>query len=311
MSAAWTVKEFDACQEHAVVNLWNRCLVRDEITLTTFRRKALLDSNFDPHGCFIAAAGDEIVGFLLGLRRRYPYYDLGLEPDKGWITVFFVHPDHRRDGIGSALLARAEQFLARCGASQVTVADYTPNYFFPGIDLDAYEPSFKFLTARGYVMAQRVYGMGTSLIDFAVPADQAEKFLRLRSAGVSVEVFEPSLTLKVLEFLRLHYPGDLFHVARNRLMEDPECDEILVALKAGEVIGFSHFLGERFGPFGIAPTYAGRGIGPMLYYATVEQMRKKGRRNLWLAWTTGRAKDFYYHVGLRVTRRHAIMRKIL
>ncbi len=308
---SWTVRAFEACQELPVVELWNRCLERDEITLTAFRRKAILDPNFDPRGCFVAQAGDAVVGFLLSLHRRYPYYDLGLEPDKGWITVFFVHPDHRQRGIGSALLAEAERFLAQCGAAQVTVADYTPNYFFPGVDLDAYEPSFRFLAARGYVTSQRVYGMGTSLIDFSVPPDKAEKFKRLRSSGISVEVYEPLLSLRVLEFLRRNYPGDLFHVAHDRLMEDPECDEILVALKEDEVIGFSHFLGERFGPFGIAPAYAGRGIGPMLYYATVEQMRRKGRRNLWLAWTTGRAKDFYYHVGLRVTRRHAIMRKSL
>jgi GNAT superfamily N-acetyltransferase len=115
----------------------------------------------------------------------------------------------------------------------------------------------------------------------------------------------------VLEFLRKNYPGDLFRVALERLREDPECDEVLVALKDDEIVGFSHFLDERFGPFGIDEEYTGRGLGPMLYYHTVEQMRKKGKHNLWLAWTTGRAKDFYYKVGLKVLRRHIIMKKSL
>jgi hypothetical protein len=49
----------------------------------------------------------------------------------------------------------------------------------------------------------------------------------------------------------------------------------------------------------------------MLYDHTVEQMRKKGKHNLWLAWTTGRAKDFYHKVGLQVVRRHEIIEKML
>ena len=47
----------------------------------------------------------------------------------------------------------------------------------------------------------------------------------------------------------------------------------------------------------------------MLYYSTVEQMRAKGKQDLWIALTTGRAKDFYHKVGLKVLRRHEIMKK--
>ena len=306
-----TIRQFDACEAKEVVGLWNLCLPRDEITLATFRRKVVLDTNFDARGCFVAEAGGSSVGFMLGIRRLYPFYDLGLEPGRGWLTAFFVHPAWRGRGVGTALLERALEHLRAQGATEARVADYTPNYFMPGIDLDAYADSFRFLQARGFRTEQKVYGMRTSLLDFTVPPDKEEKFLRLTRAGITVKVFEPGLTLRVLDFLRARYPGDLFHVAHARLVEDPECDEILVAMKDGAVVGFSHFQEERFGPFGIDPRFAGRGIGPMLYYATVAQMRTKGKKNLWLAWTTGRAKDFYYHIGLRVARRHAIMRKVL
>lgn len=146
--------------------------------------------------------------------------------------------------------------------------------------------------------------MGRSLVDFSVPDVMGERFVQLEESGFSIKVFEPRFILLLLEFLRKNYPGDLFRVALERLRENPECDEILVAMKEDTIIGFSHFQDERFGPFGIDASYTGRGLGPMLYYSTVEQMRKKGRHNLWLAWTTGRAKDFYYKVGLKVLRRH-------
>ena len=307
----YSIRHYKAEDEHEVVALWNQCMPRDEVSLNTFRRKIILDPNFDGNGCFVAVAKKKIAGFMLSIRRRYPYYDLGLEPGKGWITVFFVHPEYQRQSVASELLQRAEEFLLREKVHEVFVSDYTPNYFIPGIDLDAYDNAHHFLKVAGYKKVQNVYGMGRSLVDFKVPAEMKEIFQKLCDSGFSVRLFNPSDTLEVLEFLRKHYPGDLFRVALERLTENPECDEVLVALKDDQVVGFSHFLDERFGPFAIDEEYAGRGLGPMLYYRTVEQMRKKGKHNLWLAWTTGRAKDFYYRVGLKVLRRHLIMKKNL
>lgn len=308
-TGAHRIREYDAGDEQAVVQLWNRCLQRDEISLNTFRRKIVLDPNFEAPGCAVAECDGTVMGFLLSLRRRYPYYDLGLEPGKGWISVFFVDPACRRKGIATGLLDRAEAFLKERSVTHISVSDYTPNYFSPGIDMDAYPEALKFLQHHGYHKAGSVYGMGRSIVDFDIPPEMQERMHRLERSGFSVEVFKPCHMLKVLEFLRLNYPGDLFRVAHDRLIENPECDEILVAIKDGTVVGFSHFQDERFGPFGIAREYVGRGLGPFLYYRTVDQMRKKGRRNLWLAWTTGRAKDFYYKMGLKVVRRHAIMQK--
>jgi len=308
---SYLIRLYEAEDEQEVVALWNLCLSRDEITLTTFRQKIILDTNFNPRGCFVAVEGGTIVGFLLALCRRYPYFDVGLEPGRGWITVFYVHPDSRRRGIATEMIDRAERFLAAEGVREIHVSDYTPNYFVPGVDLDAYAEAYQFLKARSYTKHQNVYSMGRSLIDFSIPEEMKERFRLLERAGFRIEIFHPRHTLKLLEFLRKNYPGDLFRVAQERLRENPECDEILVALKDKEVVGFSHFLGERFGPFGIDEAYGGRGLGPMLYYHTVEQMRKKGKHNLWLAWTTGRAKDFYHKVGLQVLRRHEIMKKML
>ena len=303
------IRQYEAEDEHDVVALWNLCLPRDEITLNTFRRKIILDSNFDSRGCFVTVAENGIVGFLLSLSRRYPYFDVGMEKGRGWITTFFVHPEWRRQGYATSMLAQAEQFLARQGVKEIHISDYTPNYFIPGVDLDAYADAHQFLRAKGYAKVQSVYSMGRSIVDFSVPDSMKERIAQLEKIGFSTTVFEPRHILLLLEFLRENYPGDLFRVALERLRENPECDEILVAMKDGKVVGFSHFMDERFGPFGIDEAYTGRGLGPMLYYSTVEQMRRKGRQNLWLAWTTGRAKDFYHKVGLRVLRRHEIMNK--
>ncbi len=311
MKSEITYRAFSAEDEHRVVALWNSCLPRDEISLASFRRKVVLDPNFDPDGCPVALADGSIVGFLLAIRRRYPYFDVGLEAGKGWITVFFVQEGFQRQGIGTALLKRGESFLRSHGVTEISVSDYTPNYIVPGVDLDGGAAGHMFLQSLDYRGELKVYGMGRPLIDVTIPPAIQEIRQRLEAAGFSISLYAPSHAVLLLEFLREHYPGDLFRVALDRLTENPECDEILVALKDGEIVGFSHFLDERFGPFGIHPAFGGRGLGPLLYYATVEQMRKKGKHNLWLAWTTGHAKDFYHRLGLQVSRRHLIMRKTI
>lgn len=305
------IRSYRGEDEKCVVGLWNVCLTRDQITTETFRRKVLLDENFDLNGCSVAILGGEVVGFALAIRRRYPYYGLGLEQDTGWITVFFVRPDSRRKGIGTALIKASEDFLRSCGVSEAFVSSYTPNYFIPGVDIDAYEDAFSLLKKLGYKKHERAYSMGRSLLDFDFSANTDGLSSSLESHGIEIRLFEPKYITGLLEFLSSNYPGDLLRVALEQLRKDPSSDQIIVAVKDDRVVGFSHYEDEHFGPFAIDPTLTGMGIGTGLYFKTALQMKEKGKRNLWLAWTTGHAKDFYYRHGLRVTRRHEIVKKLL
>lgn len=297
--------------EGSVVNLWNNCLTRDPITTDIFRRKVLLDENFDHNGCNVAISGGEVVGFSLAIRRQYPYYGIGLEPGKGWITTFFVRPDCRNVGTATSLIKASEDILGVLGVKELYISSYTPNYFFPGVDIDAYVEAYTLLKKLGYKKHERVYSMGRSLLDFEYSSNADNLCGSLRSQGITIHVFEPKYITSLLEFLRTNYPGDLLRVALERLRNNPSTDQIMVAVKNNHVVGFSHYEDEHFGPFAIDPAFTGMGIGTCLYYETALQMKEKGKRNLWLAWTTGHAKDFYYSRGLRVTRRYEVMRKIL
>ncbi len=310
-TAPTEIRPYDGDDEKCVVGLWNKCLARDPITTETFRRKVLLDENFDPSGCSVAVTGDEVVGFSLAIRRRYPYYGVGIEQGTGWITAFFVRPDFRRKGIGTSLIASSEAFLKSCGVEEVYASSYTPNYFIPGVDIDAYADAYTLLKELGYKKHERAYSMGRSLLDFDFTADAETLFASLEARGIQIRLFEPKYITGLLEFLSKNYPGDLLRVALEQLRKEPNTDQIIVAVQNGRVVGFSHYEDEHFGPFAIDPTLTGMGIGTSLYFKTALQMKEKGKRNLWLAWTSGHAKDFYYRRGLRVTRRHEIMWKTL
>jgi GNAT superfamily N-acetyltransferase len=52
----------------------------------------------------------------------------------GWVRLLVVHPGARRQGLGSRVLAAAEQWCADQGAAQVRFGGSAPFFLWPGID---------------------------------------------------------------------------------------------------------------------------------------------------------------------------------
>jgi mycothiol synthase len=75
---------------------------QDAIDETGFLQKVLLDPNFDERGCLVAELEDQLVGLILAIVSKVPLDTKPVYRETGYITVFFVDPDHRRQGIGSA-----------------------------------------------------------------------------------------------------------------------------------------------------------------------------------------------------------------
>ncbi len=107
--------------ETAVVNLWNECCVFDPITLQKFRKQALFDENFDNELCYTSVEDGQVVGFILGTKRKFPYLERGLESDRGWINVIFVKKEYRRREIGSKLLKTVENIMIQRGIKRITL----------------------------------------------------------------------------------------------------------------------------------------------------------------------------------------------
>ena len=126
------IVNYEQKYEKEVVELWNQTMLADPITIQKFRKQALFDDNFDPALCYVALEEEKPVGFCLGMRRKFPYMERGLEPDRGWIVAMFVAKEHQRKGIGTALVKRAEDDMKAAGAKNITLSAYSPSYFFRG-----------------------------------------------------------------------------------------------------------------------------------------------------------------------------------
>jgi GNAT superfamily N-acetyltransferase len=302
---------------YEVVDLLAACLTADAVTPALFTRKVLLDPNFDPAGAPVVRARDEITGFLLALARRRPLEDGPDDSERGWITLFGVSPGYRKRGIGTAMLESALEFLRSRGCKTVSVSPYAPNYWAPGVDEAAYFEAIVFLEKHGFRTVSRPISMDTRLVGgWAVPDWIREKESALEEAGVTIDVFDPAHTPALTAFLREEFPGDWQRYARESLVEivlgRRAADDVIVCYDNGRLIGFSHHEGERFGPFGVAASERGRGIGAVLLFRTLEIMRRKGHHNAWFLWTDDSTADRVYKAaGFRETRRYSVMSREL
>lgn len=323
MAGGFNVRCYKAGDEEAVVSLWNICLFRDPITLKVFERKVLLDPNFDPEGCFIAEKDGEVLGFVLALARKFPLYHQGMEEDKGWITSLFVSPQYRRRGVGSLLVNKALGFLSSKGRVEAWFSPYTPNFFFPGVDLDAYPEGFSLLGKHGFIKVYDALAMDLFLgPDFKVPDDVLRLEGLLKDGGIIIQTLETRHIYPFLKFLKENFSGDWYRHSLEMLQRGCDKDQILIALKDGtEVVGYSQYFngeeygwegpGEHFGPFGVREDMRGRGIGTVLLFKCLRKMRERGIRHAFLLWTDERTAKIYLKAGFKVTRRFAVMKKSL
>jgi ribosomal protein S18 acetylase RimI-like enzyme len=66
----------------------------------------------------VAILGEKLVGTSMG----------GYDGHRGWIYYVAVHPDHRRQGIGSALMNRVEKDLAQIGCPKINLQVRSSNH---------------------------------------------------------------------------------------------------------------------------------------------------------------------------------------
>jgi len=309
------VRDYRPGDETAVVALWNRCLPADTISMDRFVGHVLLDINFDPEGFLVADREGQAVGFLLAITRGTPMQGLDNDPEDGWITVFFVDPVYRGQGIGQALLDRGRAHIAARGRRRVSVSPYAPNYFWPGVDTTLYPQALAFLRRNGLEVLYTPVAMDFSLVGFTMPPDVLEVQRLCEQEGYFFGPLQTEQIVDVLAFNIRHFSVDWARAIREALRRGVPRERVLIALRQNEIVGFCLYGGyddvaERFGPFGVDPTLRGTGLGKVLLYRCLDQMRSEGLHTAWFLWTglEEPAGRLYTRVGFQVSRSFAVLR---
>lgn len=298
-----------------VVALLRKTLASDPITSGVFQRKALLDPNFDPKSALVAVEDGVVVGFVLGITRKIAIEDQPPDFDRAWITLIAVEPSRQRVGIGMELLRQLYPYLIEKGLKSIWVSPYAPNYFTPGVDVNAYPGAVEFFRKNGFAEAYRPLSMDAPLLDINTPEWVFEKERQLVKDGVTVETFKPEYILPLLDFMKAEFPGDWQRYIRetmSRIARGQDCPgHLWVAEEQGKALGFAQHEAERFGPFGVAAEARGRGIGAVLLFKCLHAMRDKGLHNAWFLWTDDKTAKLYQQAGFAESRRYVVMRKAL
>ena len=295
-----------------IIEGWNRTLIYDPISDDRFIDMILLDENFDENLTFVALDEDQVVGFLLGMKRKVPYLSRGLEEKKAWISVMYVVQEYQGQGIGKELLHRITDIFKEKGTEEIILCAYSPNYFTPGIDV-RYGKAVEFFERNGYRKTDEAVSMQRDLWDYVLPETEQERVKELYEQGIAFVSYREDYREKLLQFITAEFDGgwkrNVLIAMQKRIAEET----IILCLEQDEVIGFCmrkiDGLDSRFGPIGIMSSKRNMHLGSTLMSLMMYDMKKRGVYYLYFLWTSGNAIRFYERLGLSTYRRYQMFRK--
>jgi GNAT superfamily N-acetyltransferase len=227
-----------------------------------------------------------------------------------------VDPAARGRGVGRALMEAADAFFRGHGRTEVAIAPYAPGYFVPGIDRVAYAEGLAWLQRRGFEEFSEGIAMDAMIGRFELSPELVAREAELAARGIRIEPLGMGRVSEYLQWMSAVMPGDWVEDARRLLglmaTGAAPASAIQVAVDGGRIVGYCKFEGEHFGPFGVADSHQGSGIGTVLLARTLLAMRIEGHHAAYVLWTGERAaRGVYARLGFTISRRFAIVRRKL
>ncbi len=189
-----------------------------------------------------------------------------------FLRILAVDRDHRGRGIGSALVAEAED------RAHVVFAE-GGNYFTPGV-VEEDVSTREFFRKRGYIESRWTWNLETRQLPESLPD--------------GIRRVDHSDRERVLVFIEKEF-GSIWRFECGRAF-DREIPTMFVLEENGEIKGFAaHDINNVglgfFGPTGVAKSERGRGLGRLLLLASLADLKRLGYTRAIIPWTD--ALDFY------------------
>lgn len=291
-----------------VFQIWN-----DEYGYIFPISKELFERNLEnayEDTCLACVEKDEVIGFIIGKIWQDKTEVKGYE-NFGWLSLIYVTPSKRKQGIGSELLKRVESIFRELGKTNMHLGRDCHN-FFPGLpyDFSSFKPWFE---KRGFVFSSATHDLINYDTKTLLPIKNESKGYTFRLGRIEDKD-------AILAFLSRVWPGRWTQEAIDYFDHGGNGKEYLIGLNNKlEIIGFSKVVfpttleplisygttwRSRFealggiGPLGVDPAYRGRDLGYDIVASACNILKSTSVSHIIIDWTG--LLEFYRHMGFEV-----------
>ncbi len=266
---------------------------------------------------YVAVIADEIVGFVIG-KVWHDVYEINGYNEIGWISLIYVLPKYRKQGIGSILLEKACDALKEYGVHTINLGkDY--NNFFPGLPIDLVK-HLAWFQKRGFEFTYQTHDLITR------NNKNKLKIVNNNYKFVSASNVDENL---VIDFIKTYWPGRWTKEAIDYYNFGGNGNEYLICLNdKNEICAFAKVCSPttdvkhmsysltwraRFnalggiGPLGVAPSYRGNHLGYDIVASSVNKLIDEGITEIIIDWTG--LLDFYRKMGFEVWKTYSYLYK--
>ncbi|MFW5821712.1 MAG: GNAT family N-acetyltransferase [Bacteroidota bacterium] len=277
-----------------VLVLLNEGMDYDSLERFLLSEKLYDDPDWNPATSYIALNKNNIVGFLQGVKRNLN------EKFYGYVKLFAVKEKYRRQGIGSELLRRFEKDMIAQDITSLRLFDVPLNYFMPGVD-PRYTPAVCFFESKNYKKKGEAINMDVDLSYSGWDINKKQK--ALAKEGVVIERIDPDDKDQLMLYISDEWKLWEFEV-KMAMQNDPPA--VFIARKSGGIKAFAAWDGNNrgtgwFGPMGTHPSLRGKGLGSVLLYMCLDDMKKKGYEHSVIPWV-GPVSFYSHYAGAKISR---------
>ena len=296
-----------------------------EVSYEEFCSKLFNNSLFQAEGTFVALKENKVVGFISGLVRPG---DVNNANACGFIHTLFVNKNLRRQGIGSSLLLKVEEYFKEQGVggsrwvfvSNINWAWNIPHYpghLHPGAPCVRINTEhYFFLLHKGYVINSIHEGFHLPLAEYELPEKVVKKMEENAKEGYTVEVYDPEKHYGIEEFCdAINNPGFAHSIRYNLAKEKPL--PFMVAAHNGKVCGWTGAMYNESTGRGhldgicVDPNERSRGLGRALFCYLCHWSKLNG--SSYMTFFTGLdnpARYIYLGAGFKIAQTFADMKKV-
>lgn len=278
----------------AVLNLLNQSCEFDDFSAEILEEKLYSDPFWNVDSTFIAEKNAVILGFLQGVLRE-------IRAEKfAYIKLMVVNKSSRRAGVATAMLKEMEAYMVSVKVDRLRIYDVPLNYFMPGVD-PRYTEAVCFALKHGFERNGEAVNMDVDLQ--ARSWDTVTEIDKLQKEGIKIGRAEEDDLDDILSFLKKEWELWQYEI---RMAMESEKPSVFIARKNGEVKGFAAYDGNNkgtgwFGPMGTDEVFRGKGIGRVLLYKCLEDMKLEGHKEAIIPWVA--PISFYSHYcGAKISR---------